>query len=660
MARDPDAAQQAGFPKDANWLKKVHRWLRRAWALSSGGRFPLAFGLLALALAIPLSNNLMLDDAAIGFRYARRLAAGLGFTYNDHERVLGASNPLYVLILAAFQLLGWPAESAAHALGLFCLASCVGAVVYLAQRAGGRVGAVAAGLFLALDSFFRYEALSGMESALGCLLGLAVLIAMLNARFTLAGVLLGFALWNKLDAGLLALAVAAAFLMRRRFPWRIALFAGIVVAPWLLFATFYFGSPIPNSLVSKLHEGQVLGYRHNPLLWIVGFLGETPRNVLTMLSLSCLGWLLFGQILPPTRMALWTVFFWFGFHALACGVLNLGAGYPWYLTVLPPALALLGSYGVARLWDLKRSRAMSLAALLLMGWVAGRELPASYHPLRGGNPVNEGEAFDLDRRMAGIFVSEGAAPGETVGTCFGWVGYEAGLTVNDPCRINSAQMIEPSSYLVESGASLRENSRPPVVRGYRPVATFNLANDLYPGFTWFSVLARSESRLAQSSRRYLQYRLFELVRADTDAIRSDQSEALVVEGADLVARSPGEASFFVENEAQPMHLVFSTAREGGPAGDVAQLELLADGVPVYRQRLLFGPSQGVVHLPIDRPSLSGRTRLTFRVESVPRQRDWGLVRWRNAKVIVGAAAPRLERLHNPKLARLWQIHNWEP
>jgi hypothetical protein len=41
------------------------------------------------------------DDAFITYRYARNLATGRGFVYNEGERVLGTTTPLYAMILAA-------------------------------------------------------------------------------------------------------------------------------------------------------------------------------------------------------------------------------------------------------------------------------------------------------------------------------------------------------------------------------------------------------------------------------------------------------------------------------------------------------------------------------------------------------------------------------
>lgn len=60
------------------------------------------FGVASLAAAWVIKPHILVDDAAISFRYAKRFGQGLGLSYNDHERVMGFSNPLYTLILAGF------------------------------------------------------------------------------------------------------------------------------------------------------------------------------------------------------------------------------------------------------------------------------------------------------------------------------------------------------------------------------------------------------------------------------------------------------------------------------------------------------------------------------------------------------------------------------
>ena len=64
--------------------------------------------------------------------------------------------------------------------------------------------------------------------------------------------LLGLALINKLDAGMLAVAVAGTYLVvLRKPPWRVIGAAVVVFTPWMLVATAYFGSVIPFSFTQK-------------------------------------------------------------------------------------------------------------------------------------------------------------------------------------------------------------------------------------------------------------------------------------------------------------------------------------------------------------------------------------------------------------------------
>jgi hypothetical protein len=66
--------------------------------------WPAAGLLLAIALAAFLTRVIptprTIDDAFITFRYARNLTAGAGFVCNSGERVLGATTPLFTVVLA--------------------------------------------------------------------------------------------------------------------------------------------------------------------------------------------------------------------------------------------------------------------------------------------------------------------------------------------------------------------------------------------------------------------------------------------------------------------------------------------------------------------------------------------------------------------------------
>ena len=78
--------------------------------------------LTALAFFFALVTNYYLDydDAYITYRYAQRIAHGQGFTYNDGEKVLGTSTPLYTLLLSVPAFLGFDTPQISILIGLVC------------------------------------------------------------------------------------------------------------------------------------------------------------------------------------------------------------------------------------------------------------------------------------------------------------------------------------------------------------------------------------------------------------------------------------------------------------------------------------------------------------------------------------------------------------
>jgi hypothetical protein len=160
--------------------------------------WPAGLALVAgLWLGITLRPVLHGDDAAITFRYAERLATGRGFTYNDHERVQGASNPLYALTLAAGAKVGMRIEDCALVLGVATLALAAALAAHIATRLAGTIAGLVAGGLLLLDTFYRHQALGGLEVGFTVVLGLGAFVALLWERPSWAGALLGLALWKK-------------------------------------------------------------------------------------------------------------------------------------------------------------------------------------------------------------------------------------------------------------------------------------------------------------------------------------------------------------------------------------------------------------------------------------------------------------------------------
>jgi len=200
-----------------------------------------------------------LDDALITLRYARSLAQGDGFVFNPGERVLGTTTPLFTLVLAtvhgvtSLDLLGvaYVAAFTAH-LG------CVATLARLGHRSGNTfVGWLAAALY-GLAPLALHPSVGCMETSLFVLTTLWALAPNQGAPLWRSGAAVAAALLRPEGALTAALHIVGVWRECPRRAGRAVAVVAVGVAPWLLFATWYFGSPVPQSLSAKwtLHPWQ--------------------------------------------------------------------------------------------------------------------------------------------------------------------------------------------------------------------------------------------------------------------------------------------------------------------------------------------------------------------------------------------------------------------
>lgn len=221
------------------------------------------------------------DDAYISYRYAHNLAGGEGLVWNPGEAVEGYSNFLWVMALAAFDLLGADLVWAGRWLG-FTLAIAAGAAAYLlVQEVAGRgvlarYAGVTAALALAASGPFALWSYAGLETSLFALLvtGAAILHIREERAETppISGAVWALAAMTRPD-GVLLFAVSACFkagglliavdgeddtdVRRARFR-NAALWAGGFAAlfvPYFAWRYAYYGWPFPNSYYAKVGSG---------------------------------------------------------------------------------------------------------------------------------------------------------------------------------------------------------------------------------------------------------------------------------------------------------------------------------------------------------------------------------------------------------------------
>lgn len=178
-----------------------HEWL----PLSSAA-------LIATALFVAFRER-GFDDPFITYRYAANIAAGHGFVYNDGERVLSTTTPLYTLLLSGAAWLGFDIPLTSNAIG--CLALALGGLaLYGLARAYQQPLVGWVGL-LCYPTFPLMVATLGGEMAfyVGCILWSWLYYE--RKRFTIAAILCALATLTRAD-GVLVVGVMGCFLLVER------------------------------------------------------------------------------------------------------------------------------------------------------------------------------------------------------------------------------------------------------------------------------------------------------------------------------------------------------------------------------------------------------------------------------------------------------------
>jgi hypothetical protein len=105
------------------------------------------------------------DDGGITLRYAERFAAGQGLTYNDYEKVNGASAPVWTMLLGGTLRLGLSPSETVIGLGK-CLFAATGLGLFLAlSRQSILAGLVMLVGFLGIPAFYASH-FTGLETPL--------------------------------------------------------------------------------------------------------------------------------------------------------------------------------------------------------------------------------------------------------------------------------------------------------------------------------------------------------------------------------------------------------------------------------------------------------------------------------------------------------------
>ncbi len=268
------------------------------------------------------------DDAFITYQYAKRLAAGEGFTFwPGAPPTYGATSPLWTLLLAGAARLGWAPHLSGPWLTALCHAGTAGLLVGVA---GGWAGLAWATALVPLAQ------MGGMETGLlVALMLLALALVRREASPLLVGSVAGLLLWTRPDAALFVFALAAAAMGPQWRRWRrgalVILVAGALYLPWALYAWHAFGDLVPLGARGKWAMGWFYGKVTLTRLvarWFPGDLG-------LLVFVACLAFVAVGARAACREDRRWLPFVTWGIAYGAALRLARAPDFFWY--AVPPA-----------------------------------------------------------------------------------------------------------------------------------------------------------------------------------------------------------------------------------------------------------------------------------------------------------------------------------
>jgi hypothetical protein len=199
------------------------------------------------------TTNLTLEDALITFRYADNLADGKGFVYNEGEKVIGTTSPLWTLSLASIKGIGVSdLISASKILGILFDAVTLLLLFTTVRNAASEFAAFVAALLFVLSPDIVPISISGMETPLllFCMTVAFFGYVKKNLLFPLG---LALTIMTRIDGAIFAAClIGASLVSEKRWGLRSTLLAMLILLPWFVFASLYTGSILPQSLLAKM------------------------------------------------------------------------------------------------------------------------------------------------------------------------------------------------------------------------------------------------------------------------------------------------------------------------------------------------------------------------------------------------------------------------
>jgi hypothetical protein len=354
---------------------------------------PILAAFIALALVARLTfwfyTDRVWEDALITVTAARNVWAGSGLTHHASEPyVQSFTSPISVLIPIVGELF----HRGLLLLRLSSLAASV-ATIYFAYRIGVLlsfrwVAQVLVLTYLACDQLQVFFGMSGMETQVVTAIAVAVLYFYLSHRWWSLGAACGFATISRPEFIMFLLPPVgiALVLFHRRAALKVAIPTLALALPWYGFATLYYGSPVPNTIVAKSWSYQIgifsaswqdmwnftlrswRDYAPFKEFWL-SYEAPLPdivlKTIVALVLLLFIGGLVISAMRKPGLLIAGVAFI--GFVAYRNSTI-LNSYYMWYLPPFTALFFIVASYGLSELAAKAPRPAIALGMLLALSY----------------------------------------------------------------------------------------------------------------------------------------------------------------------------------------------------------------------------------------------------------------------------------------------------
>jgi len=395
------------------------------------------------------------EDAFITFQFARRLAEGHGFTYNVGDPIYGTTTPLFTLLMAGWLLVTGQGEItfAAHFVDIIASVGSL-VILYLILRRTNvphLAQLLALGVLVISSKIYLIE-MQGMETPVVILLMMVSWYAVVADRPHWAGFFAGCLLWTRIDLVFWPVALIAVEMI---FNFKNAVRMGVVTAltylPWVVFASLYFGSPIPYTITAKwvvygipgppleIQLATILEYL-SPFAFDRTFSFEAMLLAIGCITVGIAAW----QAIRFGKNRAFLVLPLFGLLETARLALSGATFFSRYFHPLLWVVLILFAIGLASLWQTLSHRWSISAWIPRCLLAAGLVLMATQAVYRLNlSRFEQTYANDGSIKMIGLWLNKNSAPNATVYLePLGYVGYYANRKMYDEIGLVTPRVVE--------------------------------------------------------------------------------------------------------------------------------------------------------------------------------------------------------------------------